>query len=157
MITLNDLVYHVWKLEVILQNLASLCINFCKIGVSMEIIFILSSCSILVFESSATLYSFSLCVYVYIYMYTHIYMYISSRNDWFDLLAVQGTLKSLLQHHSSKSSILQHSDFFIVQFSHPYMTTEKTIALTRWTFVSKVISLLFNILSSGTVPAYQCR
>ena len=64
-----------------------------------------------------------------------------------DLLAVQGTLKSLLQHHSSKASILQHSAFFTVQLSHPYMTTGKTIALTRWTFVGKVMSLLFNMLS----------
>ena len=70
---------------------------------------------------------------------------ISFRMDWLDLLAVQGTLKSLLQHHSSKASILQHSAFFIVQHSHPYMTTGKTIALTRWTFVGKVMSLLFNI------------
>ena len=69
------------------------------------------------------------------------------RMDWLDLLAVQGTLKSLLQHHSSKTSILLHSIFFIVQLSHPYMTTGKTIALTRWTFVDKVMSLLFNILS----------
>ena len=68
-------------------------------------------------------------------------------DDWFHLLAVQGTLKSLLQHHSSKASILQCSVFFMVQLSHPYMTTGKTIALTRWTFVSKVMSLLFNILS----------
>ena len=67
--------------------------------------------------------------------------------DWLDLLAVQGTLKSLLQHHSSKASILSHSGFFIVQLSHPYMTTGKTIALTRWTFVGKVMSLLFNMLS----------
>ena len=67
--------------------------------------------------------------------------------DWLDLLAVQGTVKSLLQHHSSKASILQHSAFFRVQLSHPYMTTGKTIALTRQTFVVKVISLLFNILS----------
>src|SRR5574340_1071630 len=67
--------------------------------------------------------------------------------DWFDLLAVQGTLKSLLQHHSSKASILQFSAFFMVQFSHPYMTTGNTIALTIWTFVSKVMSLLFNMLS----------
>ena len=66
--------------------------------------------------------------------------------DWLDLLAVQGTLKSLLQHHSSKTSILQHSAFFMVQFSHPHMTTGKTIALTRRTFVGKVMSLLFNIL-----------
>ena len=72
---------------------------------------------------------------------------ISFRIDWLDLLAVQGTLKSLLQHHSSKASILQHSTFFIVQLSHPYMTTGKTIALTRWTFVGKVMSLLFNMLS----------
>ena len=72
---------------------------------------------------------------------------ISFRMDWLDLLAVQGTLKSLLQHHSSKASILLHSAFFIVQLSHPYMTTRKTIALTRWTFVGKVMSLLFNMLS----------
>ena len=69
------------------------------------------------------------------------------RMDWLDLLAVQGTLKSLLQHHTSKASILRHSAFFIVQLSHPYMTTGKTIFLTRWTFVGKVMSLLFNILS----------
>ena len=72
---------------------------------------------------------------------------ISFRIDWFDLLAVQGTLKSLLQHHSSKASILWPSAFFMVQLSHRYMTTGKTIALTRWTFVGKVTSLLFNILS----------
>ena len=72
---------------------------------------------------------------------------ISFRMDWLDLLAVQGPLKSLLQHHSSKASILRHSAFFIVQLSHPYMTTGKTIALTRRTFVDKVISLLFNMLS----------
>ena len=72
---------------------------------------------------------------------------ISFRMDWLDLLAVQGTLKKLLQHHSSKASILRHSAFFIVQLSHPYMTTGKTIALTRWTFVGKVTSLLFNMLS----------
>ena len=71
---------------------------------------------------------------------------ISLRMDWLDLLAIQGTLKSLLQHHSSKASIFQHSAFFIVQLSHPYMTTGKTIALTRWTFVGKVMSLLFNML-----------
>ena len=71
---------------------------------------------------------------------------ISFRMGWVDLLAVQGTLKSLLQHHSSKASVLQHSTFFIVQLSHPYMTTGKTIALTRWTFVGKVISRLFNML-----------
>ena len=72
---------------------------------------------------------------------------ISSRMDWLDLLAVQSTLKSLLQHHSSKASVLQCSAFFIVQLSHPYMTTGKTIALTRQTFVGKVMSLLFNMLS----------
>ena len=72
---------------------------------------------------------------------------ISFRTDWFDLLAVQGTLKSLLQHHSSKASILWRSAFFIVQLSHPYMTPGKTIALTRWTFVGKVMSLLLNMLS----------
>ena len=72
---------------------------------------------------------------------------ISFRIDWFDLCAVQGTLKSLLQHHSSKASILQHSAFFIVQLSHTYMTTGKIIVLTRWTLVGKVMSLLFNMLS----------
>ena len=72
---------------------------------------------------------------------------ISFRMDWLDLLAVQGTLKSLLQHHSAKASILLHSAFFIVQLSHPYMTTRKTIALTRRTFAGKVMSLLFNMLS----------
>ena len=72
---------------------------------------------------------------------------VSIRMDWLDLLAVQGTLKSLLQHHSSKESVLRHSAFFTVQLSHPYMTTGKTIALTRWTFVGKVISLLLNMLS----------
>ena len=72
---------------------------------------------------------------------------ISFRMDWLDLLAVYGTLKSLLQHHSSKASILQPSAFFIVQLSHPYMTIGKTIDLTRWTFVNKVMSLLFNMLS----------
>ena len=77
---------------------------------------------------------------------------ISFRMDWLDLLAVHETLKSLLQHHSSKASILQHSVFFIVQLSHPYMTTWKTIALTRWTFVGKVMSLLFNLLSTLVLP-----
>ena len=72
---------------------------------------------------------------------------ISFRMDWLDLLAVQGTLKSLLQHYSSKASILQCPDFFLVQLSHPYMTTGKTIAFTRWTLAGKVISLLFNLLS----------
>ena len=72
---------------------------------------------------------------------------ISFRTDWLDILAIQGTLKSLLQHHSSKASILQCSIFFIVQLSHPYMTTGKTIALNRWAFVGKVMSLLFNMLS----------
>ena len=74
-------------------------------------------------------------------------MLISFRIDWFDLLAVQGTLKSLLQHHSSKASILLHSAFFIVQLSHPNMTTGKTITLMRWTFFSKVMHLLFKMLS----------
>ena len=72
---------------------------------------------------------------------------ISFRMEWLDLLAVQGTLKSLLQHHSSKASVLRCSAFFTVQLSHPYMTTGKTITLTRWTFVGKVMSLLFNMLS----------
>ena len=77
---------------------------------------------------------------------------ISFRMDWLDLLAVQGILKSLLQHHSSKASILRCSAFFIVQLSHPYMTTGKTIALTKWTFVGKVMSLLFNMLSRLVTP-----
>ena len=72
---------------------------------------------------------------------------ISFRMNWLDLLAVQGTLKSLLQHHSSKASVLRCSAFFVVQLSHPYMATGKTIALTRWTFVGKIMSLLFNMLS----------
>ena len=75
--------------------------------------------------------------------------------DWLDLLAIQGTLKSLLQHHSSKASILWHSAFFIVQLSHPYMTTGKTIALTRQTFVGKVMSLLFNMLSRLVIAFLQ--
>ena len=73
---------------------------------------------------------------------------ISFKMEWLDLFAVQGTLKSLLQHHSSKASIFRHSDFLTVQVSHPYMIIGKTIALTRWTFVGKVMSLLFNMLSS---------
>ena len=77
---------------------------------------------------------------------------ISYRMDWLDLLAVQGTLESLLQHHSSKASILWHSAFFTVQLSHPYMTIGKTIVLTRWTFVGKVMSLLFNMLSRLVIP-----
>ena len=84
---------------------------------------------------------------------------ISLRIDWLDLFAVQGTLKSLLQHHSSKASILQHSAFFVVQLSHPFMTTGKTIALTRWTFVSKVLSLLFHMLSRliiAFLPKSKC-
>ena len=84
---------------------------------------------------------------------------ISFRMDWLDLLAVHGTLKSLLQHHSSKASVLQCSAFFIVQLSHPYMTTGKTIALTRWTFAGKVISLLFNMLSRLVIafpPRSKC-
>ena len=84
---------------------------------------------------------------------------ISFRIDWFDLLAVQGTLKSLLQHHSSKASILWCSGFFMVHLSHPYMTTGKTIALTRRTFVSKVMSLLFNTLSRFVIaflPRSKC-
>ena len=84
---------------------------------------------------------------------------ISFRVDWLEIFAVQGTLKSLLQHYSSKASILQHSAFFIVQFSHPYMTTGETIALTRWTFVDKVMSLLFNVLSRLVItflPRSKC-
>ena len=84
---------------------------------------------------------------------------ISFRMDWIDLLAVQGTLKTLLQHHSSKASILLHSAFFIVQLSHPYMTTGKTIALTRRTFVGKVMSLFFNMLFRLVItylPSSKC-
>ena len=84
---------------------------------------------------------------------------ISFRIDWFDLLAVQGTLKSLLQHHSSKASVLRCSVFFIIQLSHPYITTGKTIALTRQTFVGKVTSLLFNMLSRLVItflPRSKC-
>ena len=79
------------------------------------------------------------------------------RMDWLDFLAVQGTLKSLLQHHSSKASILRHSAFFIVQLSHPYMTTGKTKALTRQTFVGKVMSLLFNMLSRLVITLHHLR
>ena len=79
---------------------------------------------------------------------------ISFRMDWLDLLAVQGALKSLLWHHSSKASILRHSALFIVQLLHPYMTTGKSIALTRWTFVGKVMSLLFNMLSRLVVTLF---
>ena len=78
---------------------------------------------------------------------------------WFDLLAIQGTLRSLLQHHNSKASVLQHSAFFRVQLSHPCMTTGKTIALTRWTYVGKVMSLLFNMLSRLVIaflPRSKC-
>ena len=82
---------------------------------------------------------------------------ISFMMDWLNLLAVQGTLKNLLQHHSLKVSIFQHSAFFIIQHSHPYMTTGKTIALTRWTFVGKVMSLLFNMLSSLVVTVLPRR
>ena len=84
---------------------------------------------------------------------------ISFRMDSLDLLAVQGTLKSLLQHHSSKASILQHSAFFTVHLSHPYMTNGKTITLTRWTFVGKIMSLLFNLLSMLVItflPRSKC-
>ena len=80
---------------------------------------------------------------------------ISFRMDWLDLLAVQGTLKSLLQHHSSKASVLLCSAFFTVQLSHPCITTGKTIALTRWTFVGKVISLLFNMLCRLVIAFFQ--
>ena len=106
--------------------------------------------SIRVFSNESTLrmrwpeywsFSFSICPCI---EYSGL---ISFRMDWLDLLAVQGTLKSLSQHHSSKASILQCSAFFTVQLSHPYMTTGKTKALTRWTFVSKVMSLLLNMLS----------
>ena len=82
---------------------------------------------------------------------------ISFRIDWLGLLAVQGTLKSLLQHHSWKASVLQRSAFFIVQLSHPYMTIGKTIVLTRWTFVGKVVSLLFNMLSRLVIAFLQRR
>ena len=82
---------------------------------------------------------------------------ISFRIDWLDLLVVQGTLKSLLQHHSSKASVLQDLAFYIVQLSHPYMTTGKTIALAKWTFVSKVMSLLFNMLSRLVIAFLPSR
>ena len=84
---------------------------------------------------------------------------ISFRIDWLDLLAVQGTLKSLLQNHSSKASILQHSAFFMIQLSYPYVTTGKNIALTGWTFIGKVMSLLFNTLSRfgiAVLPRNKC-
>ena len=84
---------------------------------------------------------------------------ISFRIDWFDLLTVQGTLKTLLQHHSSKASIIWQSTLFMVRLPHPYMSTEKTIALTRWTFVGKVMSLLFNMLSRlgiAFLPRSKC-
>ena len=84
---------------------------------------------------------------------------ISFRMDWLDLLAVQGTLKSVFEHHSSKASILQCSAFFTIQLSHPYMTTGKNIALTRWTFVDKVMSMLFNVLSRLVIiflPRSKC-
>ena len=80
---------------------------------------------------------------------------ISFRMDWLDLFAVHGTLKSLLQHHSSKASIFWHSAFFIIQLSHPYLTTGKTIALTRWTFVGKAMSLLFNMLTRLVKTFFQ--
>ena len=106
--------------------------------------------SIRVFSNESTLlmrwpkyWSFSFCI---ILSNEHPEL-LSFRMDWLDLFAVQGTLKSLLQHHSSKASILQHSAFFTVQLLHPYMTTGKTIALTRWTFAGKVMSLLLNMLS----------
>ena len=88
-------------------------------------------------------WSFGFCIS----LFNEYSLMIFFKNDWFDLLAVQGTLKSLLQHHSSKASILQCSGFFMIQLSHPYMTTGKTIALTRWTFLGKVMSLLFKMLS----------
>ena len=84
---------------------------------------------------------------------------ISFRIDWFDFLDLQGTLKSLLQHHNSKASILQHSAFLMVQLSHPYMTSDKTIALTIWTFVNKIMSLPFNMLSrfvKAFLPRSKC-
>ena len=84
---------------------------------------------------------------------------ISFRIDWFDLLAIQGTLKNLLQHHSLKASFLWCTAFFMVQISHPYMTTEKTIALTRWAFIGRVMSLLFNMLSTLAIaflPKSKC-
>ena len=119
---------------------------------SSVVLLLLSSifCSIRVFSNESALRirwpkycSFSFCIS----LYNEGSGLTSFGTDWFDLLAVLGTLKSLLQHHSSKASILQHSAFFMVQLSHPYMTTGKTIALTRQTFVGKVMSLLFNMLS----------
>ena len=114
--------------------------------------------SIRVFSNESTLrmrwpkyWSFSFSIIPY----KEISGLISFRMDWLDLLAVQGTLKSLLQHHSAKALILRHSAFFIVQLSHPYMTTGKTITLTRWTFVVKVMSLLFNMLSRSVIFSYD--
>ena len=82
---------------------------------------------------------------------------ISFRTDWFDLFALQGTLDSFRQHHNSKASILWHSAFFMVQLSHPYMTTSKTVALTIWTFVSKVMSLLFNTLFRFVIASFPSK
>ena len=121
MITLNDLVYHVWKLEVMLQNLASLCINFCKICVSMEIIFILSSCSILVFESLATLYSFSLCVYVYIYVYIYVCIYIYMYTHIYICIFPLGMTGLILQSKGFSrvfsNTTVQNHQFFSAQTS----------------------------------------
>ena len=103
------------------------------------------------FASGAKYWSFSFSIS----LYSEQSGLISFRMDWLDHLAVQGTLKSLLQHHSSKASILWHSVFCIVQLSHPFMTTGKTIAFTRWTFVDKEMSLLFNMLSRLIVTFLQ--
>ena len=104
--------------------------------------------SIRVFSKESALYiTWPKCRSFSISPYNEYFGLISFKMDWLDLLAVQGTLKSLFQHNSSKESILQCSAFFMVQLSHPYMTTRKTIALTWWTFVGKVMSLLFNMLS----------
>ena len=102
------------------------------------------------FASGTNYWSFSFSISLY-NEYSGLLFF---RIDWFDLLAVQGTLKSLLQHHSSEASVLQCSTFFMVQLSHPYMTTGNTIALTMWTFVSQVILLLFNTLSRFVI-AFQ--
>ena len=106
------------------------------------------TCALPIYESVIRIWWPKCCSFSFSISPSHEYSgLISFRIDWFDLLAVQGALKSLLQHHSSKAAILRHSVFFIVQLSHPYMTTGKTIALTRRTFVGKVMSLLFNMLS----------
>ena len=122
---------------------------------------VFSNESVLRFEAKLE-FQFQHQSFQWIFQNLNIYEYsglISFRTDWLDLLAVQGTLKSLLQHHSSKVSTFRHSAFFIVQLSHPYVTTGKTTALTRWTFVAKAMSLLYNKLSRLVItflPRSKC-